>query len=690
MTSQINIAVPPFGNPTTQTERINWTVAANEISTLQVKAEGAPFLPLAGGKLTGPMYLYNDPTDVMMPATKGYVDAHSGSGGGGIPEAPADGQYYGRTEGSWQPVLPMTGGTLTGLLTLSADPVGLLDAVTREYADAIRAAIMPDAPSDGPVYGRSNGAWVPALPLAGGNVTGSVGIGLTLPTDATIVQTMAPAVSAVPSSGQVGGFRLNAYGRPGSYFQAGPAGAIGFDGSGRLALQVAASGNPNAAITWGNPFWIDYLGNAGVPGALAIATTLPADASAGQVISAQFLDVAATGGGLLINAYNSSGTYKRLVTGSANLVAGDTSGGFAWYGVTSGAGGSTINWGAALMTLSQSGALGGIKSMAISGTGDFSSSSTAQAVITAGGEAVLGFNRAGVAAVKIGLNINNMFAIGGWSWAAGRLLLDSAGNLTLAGAVTALGGSFTAPVGIAPGATDQPFSITVSQANYCRIFTTVASVRTWTAGVNPGGQYEIADITGSAVRFTIGLDGTVTLNGGTGIVFPQSPYAMALAWDGVNGGVAAFVSGGLQGFLIKSLATGGYIAATQQMIDGTGGNCYIWWTAGGIAHWAIVGSDRKLKENVKPATVDALGIICKLPVYDCDASFLPGSPLQHWDCALIADEVGEVIPRAYVQANPDEEGDYDAIRDLPLIATMVRAMQQLTDRVAALEQRTTN
>jgi hypothetical protein len=56
--------------------------------------------------------------------------------GGGVPEAPNDGVTYGRESITWQPVLPLVGGTLTGPLTLHADPVSALQPVTLQYLQA--------------------------------------------------------------------------------------------------------------------------------------------------------------------------------------------------------------------------------------------------------------------------------------------------------------------------------------------------------------------------------------------------------------------------------------------------------------------------------------------------------------------------------------------------------------------------
>lgn len=116
MTSQIDVTVPVAGNPTTASVRANFATAQGEISALQNNTTGAPFLPLNGGAMLGPMTLYNDPTGPMSPVTLGYFNAHGGggTGSGGVPEAPADGTAYGRQDTAWHPVLPTSGGTLTG------------------------------------------------------------------------------------------------------------------------------------------------------------------------------------------------------------------------------------------------------------------------------------------------------------------------------------------------------------------------------------------------------------------------------------------------------------------------------------------------------------------------------------------------------------------------------------------------
>jgi len=52
-------------------------------------------------------------------------------------------------------------------------------------------------------------------------------------------------------------------------------------------------------------------------------------------------------------------------------------------------------------------------------------------------EPAIGFYRTGVIATKIGMNTANQLSIGGWSWAANRVTIDSAGNIGATGSVSA-------------------------------------------------------------------------------------------------------------------------------------------------------------------------------------------------------------------------------------------------------------
>ena len=76
-------------------------------------------LPLTGGTLTGALTLASDPAMSLQSATKKYVDVQVAT------------------------ALPKTGGTLSGALALTADPTTSLQAATKQYVDGQVATVVP-------------------------------------------------------------------------------------------------------------------------------------------------------------------------------------------------------------------------------------------------------------------------------------------------------------------------------------------------------------------------------------------------------------------------------------------------------------------------------------------------------------------------------------------------------------------
>jgi len=108
---------------------------------------------LTGSAMTGPLHLSPlMPTADDQAASKAYVDSVTSALG--VPEVPTvpSGQVWARETGQWVPIEQATG-------------------------------VIPEAPTDGRVYARNGQSlsWVPALALTGGTLTGA----LTLPGDAT-------------------------------------------------------------------------------------------------------------------------------------------------------------------------------------------------------------------------------------------------------------------------------------------------------------------------------------------------------------------------------------------------------------------------------------------------------------------------------------------------------------------------
>jgi len=100
----------------------------------------ALFLPLAGGQMSGNLMLNANATSAMQAVTLQQLQAAAD-----FPEAPADGQVYGRQglSKSWMPSLPLGGGVLTGALTLSGNATQNLNAVPLQQVNNILTGYVP-------------------------------------------------------------------------------------------------------------------------------------------------------------------------------------------------------------------------------------------------------------------------------------------------------------------------------------------------------------------------------------------------------------------------------------------------------------------------------------------------------------------------------------------------------------------
>jgi hypothetical protein len=63
----------------------------------------------------------------------------------GPPEAPNDASTYGRHALAWTQVVPLTGATMTGTLTLAGNPSGAADASNKAYVDTSTSAAVSSA-----------------------------------------------------------------------------------------------------------------------------------------------------------------------------------------------------------------------------------------------------------------------------------------------------------------------------------------------------------------------------------------------------------------------------------------------------------------------------------------------------------------------------------------------------------------
>ena len=138
--------------------------ASGSTSSVKLAAFAAGILPITGGSMTGALTLASDPVTSSQAVTKNYVDTQNST------------------------LLPKTGGSLSGMLTLNADPTADLQAATKEYVDtrilrsgdtltgALSLASSPSFPLQAATKGYTDAQIATALPIAGGTLTGTLSL----------------------------------------------------------------------------------------------------------------------------------------------------------------------------------------------------------------------------------------------------------------------------------------------------------------------------------------------------------------------------------------------------------------------------------------------------------------------------------------------------------------------------------
>ena len=128
---------------------------------------------------------------------------------------------------------------------------------------------------------------------------------------------------------------------------------------------------------------------------------------------------------------------------------------------------------------------------------------------------------------------------------------------------------------------------------------------------------------------------------------------------------------------------------TNKEIYGDGGNpkggknAVVWWNqvgSGSVKYWSDKASDRRLKENITSATINALDTINKLDMVKFD--FIKDK--KHEEVGLIAQEVEQVIPQA-ISRNPENEDDFLHIDYTAFVPYIIKAIQELNEKVERFE-----
>jgi phage minor structural protein, N-terminal domain protein len=116
-----------------------------------------------------------------------------------------------------------------------------------------------------------------------------------------------------------------------------------------------------------------------------------------------------------------------------------------------------------------------------------------------------------------------------------------------------------------------------------------------------------------------------------------------------------------------------------------GNNAVVWWNqigSGSVKYWIDKSSDRRLKENIAPTTVNAIDTINKLDMVEFD--FIKDK--KHEEVGLIAQEVEKVIPQA-ISRDPESEDSYLHIDYTAFVPYLIKAIQELNQKLEEANER---
>lgn len=192
--------------------------------------------------------------------------------------------------------------------------------------------------------------------------------------------------------------------------------------------------------------------------------------------------------------------------------------------------------------------------------------------------------------------------------------------------------------------------------------------------INTGGELEVA---GQATVQQLTVNGASTLHS---LVITDTLHVGGVA--NVGGSVAAGTAAGGGGYLGKAGSTGSFGASVFNLLwDGTGMVLYHDATNLG---YITTASDARFKTVVAPmadGALDRIGLIEPLVYRWKNKGIFRNDGKDHE--GLLAQSLLPIIPSA-VEGDPDGE-DPISINTMPLIATLIKAVQELTARVMTLE-----
>jgi hypothetical protein len=261
--------------------------------------------------------------------------------------------------------------------------------------------------------------------------------------------------------------------------------------------------------------------------------------------------------------------------------------------------------------------------------------------------------------------------------------LYSTGNITASGNISATSGTVTAQQLTSTGGVTAAGTVTAANVS-ATSGTVTAQQLTSTGNVTASGNINATSGTVTAQQLTstgnINATANATIGAALTVGGNAALHSFTTTTDSTVGGTLTVQHNGIKwgGFDPNNFIGMGWA------IDAAGLNVWVNGVYEGTL--APAGSDLRRKTNLAPAARDALEVLSAVDLYAFDRLDAAGRLVAHHDVGFLAQQLRELIPEAVIAGPAEGDGEPLLSLDLmPLLAHAVRAIQQLTGRLAALE-----
>lgn len=164
---------------------------------------------------------------------------------------------------------------------------------------------------------------------------------------------------------------------------------------------------------------------------------------------------------------------------------------------------------------------------------------------------------------------------------------------------------------------------------------------------------------------------------------------LAIVWDGKSLRLSNYIGGNMIGYTLMSYNDNTFYSVNKITIFKDSDNILFSGEKGNFIVGVSVFSDARLKKNVNRSKLNAIECINEIEM--CEYDFIDEKYGEHSNLGYIAQQLQKVIPECVVAVPQDKEQmGYDEllqVQDTHLIPYLVKAIQELSSKVAELEKK---